>query len=112
MAKRNSSSNKPDSLLATLAAAGRIGLVIIGLIGLSVEIFRDNGWLKQLLGKLFSSSLGLAAIPIAIIVIYFVNRWLSSASDGKASAKGDLPLYLMMAIGAFFLFNLITTGSF
>lgn len=111
MAKRNNS-NKPDSMLFTVAAAGRIGLVIIGLIGLSVEIFRDNGWLKQLLGKLFSSSLGLAIIPVAIIVIYFVNQWLSSTSDGKASAKGDLPLYLMMAIGAFFLFNLVTKGSF
>lgn len=112
MAKRNSNNSKPDSLLATVAAVGRIGLVIIGLIGLSVEMFRDNGWLKQLIGKLFSSSLSLAIIPIAIIVIYFVNRWLSDATDGKASAKGDLPLYLMMAIGAFFLFNLITTGSF
>jgi hypothetical protein len=111
MAKRNSNSSKPDSLLATLAAVGRFGLMIIGLIGLSVEIFRDNGWLHQLLGKLFSSSLSLAAIPIAILVIYLVNRWLS-ASDGKASVKGDLPLYFMMAIGAFFLFNLITTGSF
>jgi membrane protein insertase Oxa1/YidC/SpoIIIJ len=112
MANRNSNSSKPDSLLATLAAVGRISLVIIGLIGLSVEIFRDNGWLNKLLGKLFSSSVSLAIIPIAILVIYFVNRWLSSASDGKASVKGDLPLYLMMAIGAFFLFNLITTGSF
>ncbi|MEO8417555.1 MAG: hypothetical protein ABI475_02380 [Methylophilaceae bacterium] len=111
MAKRNDSSNRPDSLLFTVAAIGRVGLVIIGLIGLSVEIFRDNGWLKQLLGKLFSSSLGLVIIPIAIIVIYFVNQWLSSASDGKASARGDLPLYLMMAIGAFFLLNLITKGS-
>ena len=112
MAKRNSDSNKPDSLLATVAAVGRIGLVIIGLIGLSVEIFRDNGWLKQLISKLLASSLGLAAIPIAILVLYIANRWLSSGSDGKASAKGDLPLYLMMAVGAFFLFNLITTGSF
>lgn len=101
---------KPDSLLNTLVATVRFGLVFLGLIGLSVEIFRDNGWLKQLFGKMISSQIGLASIPIAIIVLFLVNRWLSSAAKGKTVTRGDWPLYLMMAIGAFFLFNLLTTG--
>jgi hypothetical protein len=104
--------NKLDNLLSTIAAVGRIGLMLIGLVGIAVEIFRDNGLLKQLLSKMFASSLGMASIPIAIAVLYFLNRWIST-SDGKAnSGKGDLPLYIMMAIGAFFLYRLITTGSF
>lgn len=102
---------KLDNLLSTIAAVGRIGLMLIGLVGIAVEIFRDNGLLKQLLSKMFASSLGMASIPVAIAALYFLNRWMS-ASDGKASsAKGDLPLYIMMAIGAFFLYRLITTGS-
>lgn len=101
----------PDSLLHTLVAVGQLLMVLIGLIGLSVEIFRDNGWLKQLINKLISSPAGLASIPIAIVVLYFFNRWLTTASDGSVS-KGDLPLYIMMAIGAYFLFNLVTTGAF
>jgi len=104
--------NKPDNLLNTLAAVGRISLMLIGLVGIAVDIFRDNGLLKQLFNKMFASSLGMASIPIAIAVLYFLNRWIS-ASDGKVSrGKGNLPLYIMMAIGAFFLFRLIATGSF
>jgi membrane protein insertase Oxa1/YidC/SpoIIIJ len=61
---------------------------------------------------MFASSLGMASIPIVIAVLYILNRWMST-SDGKASSgKGNLPLYIMMAIGAFFLYRLITTGSF
>lgn len=106
------SEKKSDSLLSTLAAVGRIGLMLIGLVGIAVEIFRDNGWLKQLLNKIFESSMGFVYVGVGIAVIYFLNRWMATA-DGKASSgKGDLPLYVMMAIGAFFLFNLITTGSF
>ena len=103
--------SKPDNLLSTLAAVGRIGLMLIGVVGIAVEMFRDNGWLKQLLNKMFASTMGLASIPIAIAVLYFLNRWMST-SDGKANGgKGNLPLYIMMAIGAFFLYRLITTGS-
>ncbi len=106
-----SEQNKPDNLISTLAAVGRIGLMLIGLIGIAVEIFRDDGLLKQLLGKIFSSSMGIVYVVVGIAVLYFLNRWMST-SDGKASSgKGDLPLYVMMAIGAFFLYRLITTGS-
>ena len=107
--------NKPDSLLATLLALGRFSLVVIGLIGLSVEIFRDNGWLRQLIAKMLDSALGLGSIPAVILVfflIYFLNRWISTASRGKRHSQGDLPLYLMMIIGAFYLYMLITKGSF
>jgi hypothetical protein len=103
--------NKQDSVFTTLAAVGRLGLMLIGLIGLSVEIFRDKGWLKQLLGKMLDSPLGLASFPIAIVILYLLNLWLSGASNGKV-AKGDFPMYFMMAVGAFFLYELITTGTF
>ncbi len=103
--------NKSDNLLSTLAAVGRIGLMLIGLVGIAVEIFRDNGLLKQFLGKMFDSSYWWLYILMTVAVFYFLNR-LTTTSDGKASAgKGNLPLYIMMAIGAYFLFRLITTGT-
>jgi hypothetical protein len=107
-----SDDKKSDNLLSTLAAVGRIGLLLIGLVGIAVEIFRPNGWLKQLINKIFDSSMGIVYVLGGIAVIYILNRWMATA-DGKASSgKGDLPLYIMMAVGAFFLYNLITTGSF
>ncbi len=103
--------DKPDNLINTLLALSKFGLLILGIIGISVEFFKDNGILKQLLSKLINSSLGLTVIPIVIIAYVLLHRWLNSSTDGKSSAVGDLPMYLMMAIGAYFLFNLLTTGS-
>jgi hypothetical protein len=102
---------KPDSLLSTLLAVSRFGLMLLGIIGISVEIFRDNGWLKQLIGKAFASPGTLLLIPLAIGALYLLDKAITNAA-GTASKKGDIPLYIMMAIGAFFLFRLITTGSF
>ena len=103
--------NKPDSLLDTIFAVSRFGLMLIGIIGISVELFRDNGWLKQLIGKAFSSPGMLLIIPLVIGAFFVLDKVITNAA-GTASKKGDIPLYIMMAIGAFFLFRLITTGSF
>ena len=103
--------SKPDSLVSTLVAVGRFGLMLLGIIGISVEIFRDNGWLKQLLGKAFASPGTLLLIPLAIGALYLLDKAITNAA-GTTSKKGDIPLYIMMAIGAFFLFRIITTGSF
>lgn len=103
--------SKPDSLISTLIAVGRFGLMLLGIIGISVEIFRDDGWLKQLLGKAFASPGALLLIPLAIGALYLLDKFITNAA-GTTSKKGDIPLYIMMAIGAFFLFRIITTGSF
>ena len=103
--------SKPDSLVSTLISVGRFGLMLLGIIGISVEIFRDDGWLKQLLGKAFASPGTLLLIPLAIGALYLLDKVITNAA-GTASKNGDIPLYIMMAIGAFFLFKLITTGSF
>jgi hypothetical protein len=102
---------KSDNLIATLLAIIRVGLLLIGILGLTLSIFRDDGWLSQFLGKIFSSSMGLASIPLIILAVYLINRWITPPT-GKASSRGDLPLYIVMAIGAYYLFRLMTTGGF
>ncbi len=102
---------KSDNLLATLFAIVRLALLLIGIIGLSISVFRDDGWLTQLLAKMFSSTMGMVSIFLLIFAAYGLNRWMTSPTR-KASSRGDLPLYIMMTIGAFYLFRLIMTGSF
>lgn len=101
---------KPDTLFATLMAVGRLALVIVGLIGITVHVFREEGWLNQLLAKMFISSSWLLAIPVALAVLYFVNGWLSTAPKNEPYTRGDIPLYIMMGVGAFFVVKLMTTG--
>lgn len=97
---------QPDSVFKTLASIIRLTLVAIGLAGLSVEIFRDDGLLKNIFSGMISSRFGLASIPIVLIAVFLLNRWLVAYShEQQHSSKGDIPLYVMMAIGGFFVLN-------
>lgn len=102
---------KPESLLSNLAAIGKMGLLIVGIIGIALEFFKEDGVLKTILAKLFQSTSTMLFIPVIIFVLWILNRWMSSSKKGETNKSGDLPMYLMMAIGAYYLFNLITTGS-
>ncbi|MFJ5445566.1 hypothetical protein ACIKP9_04940 [Methylobacillus methanolivorans] len=103
---------KPESLLSTLLAVLRLGLMLIGIIGLAVHLFNDEGWLDHAMTWIFSSTWTMLAIPGAILVLYLANRWLTTPRRGELSKRGDIPMYAMMAIGLFFVFRLATTGSF
>ncbi|MCB5189444.1 hypothetical protein LG198_01695 [Methylobacillus arboreus] len=103
---------KPDSLLATLLAISRLGLMLLGIIGIAVHLFSDEGWIEKGFAKLFSSTATLLALPVIILLLYLANRWLTAPRRGEVSKRGDIPLYLMMGLGAFFLFRLLSTGSF
>lgn len=106
---------KPESLMSVLKAGAQFVLMIMGIIGLAILIFSEDGWLATLAGKLtqIDSFGSLLIIPLAIIAIYVARVWFEKAF-GKSSAAvtGNLAMYVMMAIGAFFLFRLLSTGSF
>ncbi|MDP1766760.1 MAG: hypothetical protein Q8K83_07675 [Methylotenera sp.] len=103
---------EPEGKLGVLAALGRMGLMLVGIIGIAMEFFRDDGWLKIVLGKLFESTTSMMFIPVIIFALWLLNRWMSSENKSETKRSGDIPMYVMMAIGAYYLFRLITTGSF
>ena len=105
-----SQSGKPDNLFATLTALCRLGLVLIGLIGIMVHVFRESGWLNHLINKVFTSTAWLLVIPVMLAVLDVVNRWLSSAPEKDSYKRGDIPLYIMMGVGALFLAKLLFLG--
>ena len=98
-------------LKTTISFAGMI-LLLIGIVGIAMEFFKDDGWLKTALGWLFDSTSHMLFIPVIIFVLWFLNRWMSSAAKGEKKKSGDLPMYIMMAIGAFYVFRIVTTGGF
>lgn len=102
---------KPESLLGNLAAIGKMLLMIVGIIGIALEFFKSDGVLSTILSKLFQSTTSMLFIPVIIFVLWLLNRMMSSNKKGETNKSGDLPMYIMMAIGAFYLFRLITTGS-
>ena len=102
---------KAESLLSNLAAVAKMGLMIVGIIGIALEFFKDDGVLAGILSKLFQSTTTMLFIPVIIFVLWLLNRWMSSSKKGETNKSGDVPMYVMMAIGAYYLFRLITTGS-
>lgn len=111
MAKNKYEGKKADSLVDTLLAIGRVGLMLLGIIGIAFEVFREDGLLNRWLKSLFSSTEGLVTALVIALALYLFWRWINAAPDGNATKRGDIPLYAMMAVGAFFLYRLITTGS-
>jgi hypothetical protein len=106
--------SRPDSLLVVVLSGIQLLLVIIGLIGISVQFFRDKGWLKQWLSSLMHANVStlIVAVPV-IILMYLVGISLmgSKAKHQGSSRTGDAMLYIMMLVGLWFAYSFITTGD-
>jgi hypothetical protein len=107
--------DKPESAFSVIKAGAQFVLMIMGIIGLAIVIFADEGLLVSGLGKLtkINSFGSLVLIPLGLLALYFVKVWFEK-TFGKSSTAvaGNLAMYFMMAVGAFFLFRLLSTGSF
>ncbi len=102
----------PNSKLSTVMSIVSFLLMVLGLIGLGIEFFKEGGLIKSLFGKLFESTTGMLLIPVIIFAAWLFNRWTSSPSKTEKSKAGDIPMYVMMAIGAYYLGRIILTGGF
>lgn len=102
----------PESKRNVLLSVIGMGLMILGIIGIATELFRDDGWLKTALHKVFQSTTSMMSIPVIILAVWLLNRWMTSPNKSEVSKAGDLPMYAMMAVGAYYAYRLITTGSF
>lgn len=103
---------KADSPLSNILAVGQLVLMILGITGLSLEVFREHGWLQNLFNQLFQSSTSMLIIPVIIFGLWSVNRWFTSPNKSETAKHGDVPMYVMMAVGSYYLFKLITSGAF
>lgn len=112
--KEEISKEKPESLMTVIKAGSMFGLVVIGIIGSAVSLFSGDGIVAQLFSKITDLDTdALVVIPIFLGALYFIKVWFEK-STGKSSAEvlGNMALFLMMGLGLYFLYNLLTTGSF
>lgn len=102
----------PESKLSVLLAVIRMVLMGLGLIGVSLDLFREGGWLSKLMDKVFESTTTMLLIPVIILALWVLNRWLSTPNKSETKKSGDIPMYVMMVIGIYYIYRIITTGSF
>jgi hypothetical protein len=101
-----------DTPLKTIMSFGGIALVIVGLVGIAFEFFKSDGFFAHAWHWLWDDMSHLWSIPIAAVILWLLNMWMSSAAIGEKKKSGDVPMYIMMALGAYYVFLFITTGSF
>ena len=103
---------KPDTLMHTLTSVGSMLLMLVGIIGLAMEFFKDNGLVRRFFGWLFDSTKHMMFIPVIILVLWLLNRWFSTPSKNETKKSGNLPMFLMMLVGAYYVYRIVTTGGF
>lgn len=106
--------SRPDSLLFAVLSGVQFLLVVIGLIGISVQLFRDKGWLKQTLSAIMNTSTStlLVALPVVLLAYLVGKSWMNSHGEHEsANLTADVMLYVMMLVGAWFIFSYIISGD-
>lgn len=104
---------KADTLMQTVVSVGSMLLMFLGIIGLGMEFFKDDGMVGQLLSYLFQSTTTMLLIPLIALVLWVLNRMISAApGENQTRKSGNLPMYIMVVFGAYYLYRLATTGGF
>jgi len=101
---------KAESTLSLLLALVRVTLMLIGIFGITYELFRENGWISQLFGTVFDSSINMVIAALVLLALWRINRWISTPQKQDKMSLGDIPMYVMMTVGIYYLYHLYSTG--
>lgn len=86
-------------------------LMILGVGGVMFKVLMPDGWFSVVMKEIWQLEPGfMLVIPIfALIAFILAKRWLGGF-NAKATL-GDLIMYAWMALGLYFAFKLLVTGS-
>lgn len=98
---------RPDTLMQTITSVVSMVLMLVGIIGIATDFFKEDSWIKNTLAYLFQSTATMLLIPLIVVVLWFLNRLISSPNKGQKKNSGNLPMYLMMVIGAYYVYQFL-----
>ena len=100
--------------LTVLESLVTLILVVVAIAGISFHTFRDNGWLSQGFGKIADAYINYPLIALAItIALFFAYRsWHGRKEKGSGQKFFDNIVYVMMAIGIYFIGRFVLKGEF
>ncbi len=101
-----------DTPLKTVLSVIGMGLMLVGIIGIAVDFFKDDGLFRGALSWLFDSTQHMMLIPVIALIGWFLNKMMSSTNPNESKKSGNIPMYVMMAVGVFYVYRFITTGGF
>ena len=81
---------RPESLIKTLMSVGSMVLMLIGIIGIGLDFFKEDSLIKKALAYLFQSTSTMMLIPLIAFILWLLNRWLSSPNKNEKKKKRKL----------------------
>lgn len=101
-------------LLSALESLITVILVFIGIAGISYHGFRDGGWVEQGFGKITDAYINYPLIAIAATItgIFAWRHWRARKTRGMRSKFFDYVVYMLMAVGIYFIGRYVLTGKF
>lgn len=101
---------RPDGPWQLMQALFSLSLMLCGLLGLAIHLFGGQTQPLQWLDWLTQSPLHLIILAGGLLGLVLFHHYITRISDHKHRIAGNLPMYAMMLLGAYFVFRLITTG--
>jgi hypothetical protein len=99
------------SVLEDALALGVVGFAMLGVGGVVYKALSPDGWVSAALTTLWDKSPGLlwlAAFSIAAVTLVVKHHY---DRDPRLTSRGNLFAYAFVAMGLFFFFKLLITGS-
>ena len=90
-----------------------IGLLLAGLGGVAWHLFKEDGWLGKILGKIWDVQMQnpVVAIPLTLAVLFIGKLWYDhNRAKGYTSKLPDVLIYVIMAAGVYFIYEFIAQG--
>ena len=85
-------------------------LMMIGITGLSWEVFHEGGWGGQLLGSIWEkASTSPLLVVFALVVAGGIASFLTSGKmGGKGNPFSEILVYVLMALGVYFIYRWVS----
>lgn len=111
---RRTGGKRLKQFLAVLEALVTVVLVLVAIAGISYRAFRDGGWLSQGIGKLSDAYMNypLIAISVTVAAFFAVRAWRSRDIRGSRHRYFDYLIYVLMAVGIYFIGHYALTGDY
>jgi hypothetical protein len=98
--------------LEDAVAVAVVGLVVLGVGGLVYKLLNPDGWLSEWLGRLWNKSPGLVwAVGFIGAAVVILGKHAYDRNPRGNATRGNLVVYAFLALGLFFFFKLVVTGS-
>lgn len=91
-----------------IIAIASFGLALAGVVGLAYKIFKPEGWLAQLMSRVWDLQMNFSYLTIPVLIgVIALGSYLFSDIVQQKSKLGNVITYTFMALGLYFIVRVL-----